>query len=158
MNKHILGISTLLCLSALSLLRAQSDGRLPGRWQGNRSERNPRTGQTFTIELSFQFHSDGSYVEEARLGRLVILKLQGNYSIERGRKPGDPSVTHLLTLVPTQLQTAPAPEDLQLLQIADLPNVERTEQYTFFYNLAPYGGLTLQNRDGGETWGLQKVQ
>ena len=158
MNKHILGISTLLCLATLSLLRAQSDGRLPGRWQGSRSERNPRTGQTFTIEFSFEFQSDGSYVEEARLGRLVILKLQGNYSIERGRKPGDPSVTHVLTLAPAHLQTAPGQEDLQLLQIADLPNVERTEQYMFFYNLSPGGGLTLQNRDGGESWGLRKVQ
>jgi hypothetical protein len=86
------------------------------------------------------------------------LKLQGNYSIERGRKPGDPSITHILTLVPSHLQTAPRQDDLQLLQIADLPNVERTEQYTFFYNLAPNGGLTLQNRDGGESWGLRKVQ
>lgn len=158
MNKHIFGISTLLLsLAAASLLNAQGDRPLRGRWHGTRSERNPINGQTFTIDFAFEFKSDGTYVQEARLGRLTILKLKGGYTLQRGRKAGDPSYTHILSLRPGNVAVEPGRDELRLLQIAALPNVDPTDQYLFFYNLAPAGALTLQDRSGGESWGLQRV-
>jgi hypothetical protein len=113
----------------------------------------------YTINFEFQFRGDGTYSERAGFGRAVILELAGQYSARRGSKPGDPSVTHLLTLSPTSLTTRPSTDELRALQVADLPNLEATEQYVFFYNLAPAGAATLQDtRAGAETWGLRRLQ
>ena len=139
------------------VLDAQTDRRFSGEWRGTRSERNPVNGQTFTVNFTFDFRPDGTYQQIARIGRLTLLKLEGRYSLRPGRKPGNPSFTHILTLVPERLAEEPGRDELRLLQIADLPNVERTEQYAAFYDLAPAGGLTLQDRAGGESWVLQRV-
>jgi len=134
------------------------DNRLIGVWNGRRSERNPFNGGTFTIEFAFEFRGDGTFFQEARFGNLTILKLEGGYELQPGHKPGDPSYTDVLMLRPDQFQMKPGREELRLMQVADLPNIEATEQYAFFYNLAPLGGLTLENRAGGETWGLRRVE
>jgi hypothetical protein len=137
-------------------LNAQAN-RLTGEWRGTRSERNPINGQTFTVDFAFDFRSDGTYREVARLGRLTILSLEGTYSVRSGSKPGNPSFTQILSLAPVRLQTEPGRDELRLLQMASIPNVEKTEQYMAYYNLAPAGALTLQDRSGGESWGLQRV-
>jgi len=142
-----------LCISVL----AQGEVRLPGAWQGTRSERNPINGQNFTINFAFEFRSDGTYSEEARFGRLVILKLDGRYLLQRASNRADPMFTHVLALSPGKPQVEPARDELRLLQIADLPNIERTEQWVYWYNLSPAGALSLKDRNGGESWGLQRV-
>jgi hypothetical protein len=90
--------------------------------------------------------------------RATILQVEGRFSARRGSKPGDRSVTHILTLTPDKLLRAPSADELNALQVADLPNIERTEQYVFFYDLAPRGAATLQDtRPGAESWGLQRL-
>ncbi len=129
-----------------------------GTWSGTRSERNPITGRTYTINFEFQFRGDGTYSERAGFGRARILEVNGHFAARRGGKPGDRSVTHILALAPDDIVHTPSSEELSALQVADLPNVERTEQYAFFYNLAPLGALTLQDtRPGAETWGLKRL-
>ena len=143
-------------LGAASVLNAQPGG-LIGEWRGTKSERNAINGQTFTIDFAFEFRSDGTYREVARLGRLTILALDGRYSVRAGSKPGNPSFTRILILAPNRLQMEPDRDELRLLQMAAIPNVERSEQYMAYYNLSPAGGLTLQDTGGGETWGLQRL-
>lgn len=157
MNKQLVGISTLLMGLAVGMVKGESSAGLPGQWRGTRSERNPITGQTFTVDFAFEFQGDGTYSQEARLGRLVILKLRGRYMLQGGRKAGDPTYTHILTLAPGQPQVEPSRDELRLLQIAGIPNIDRCEQYLYHYNLAPAGALTLQDRSGGETWSLQRI-
>ncbi len=129
-----------------------------GTWSGTRTERNPITGRAFTINFEVEFRGDGTYTERAGFGRATILQVEGRFSARRAAKPGDPSVTHILSLAPENIVHSPSSEELNALQVADLPNVERTEQYAFFYNLAPRGALTLQDtRPGAETWGLHRL-
>jgi hypothetical protein len=146
----------LLALSGPTL-NAQGNGDVRGLWQGTRSERNPITGRTYSLAFRIQFNNDGSYVYVARIGSAPILKLTGRYSVRPGRKAGDPTFTHILTLQPTSIDQQPGSEELRLLQFADLPNVEATEQFVQFYNLSPAGAMSLKNRAGGESWGLQRV-
>jgi hypothetical protein len=128
-----------------------------GEWRGTRSERNAITGGTFTVDFTFQFAGSGEYRETARLGGAVVLKLTGRYALAPGGKPGDRTVTHILELEPRNLEVRPSRQELQLLQMADLPNVERTQQYVTFFNVAPAGGMSLENAAGGESWGLKRV-
>ena len=115
-------------------------------------------GQTFTIGFAFQFRGDGTYSQVARFGTLTILNVEGTYSLRTGRAPGNPSYTHILSLHPARLVTKPSSDELRLLQIASLPNIESTDQWTQFYSLAPAGGLTLKDCNGGETWGLARIR
>jgi len=138
-------------------LNAQPGG-IAGEWRGTKSERNAINGQTFTIDFAFEFRSDGTYREIARLGNLTILDLNGTYAMRAGSKPGNPSYTHILSLAPNRIQVEPDRDEQRVLQMAAIPNLERTEQHMYYYNLAPAGGLTLQDRNGGETWGLQRVR
>ena len=131
---------------------------LVGEWTGSRSERNPFNGQTFTIGFAFQFRGDGTFSQVARFGTLTILRVQGTYSIRSGQAPGNPSYTHVLSLNPNMVLTEPARDELRLLQIASLPNIVPTEQWTHFYSLAPAGGLMLKDRNGGESWGLSRIR
>ena len=133
--------------------------QMAGRWSGTRSERNPVTGLPFTVNFEFQFNPDGSYTERAGFGRATILVVEGQYTLQPGHKPGDPSVTHILTLQPLSLVQQPSQTDLNSMNVADLPNVTATSQYVFFYNLAPAGAATLQDvRPGAETWGLRREE
>lgn len=130
---------------------------ISGAWRGSRSERNAFTGGTFTVNFEFQFAKNGTFRQTARLGSLVILQLTGKYSLTCGRRPGYPTVTHILSLAPRNIEVEPGRDELRLLQMADLPNIEATEQWVMFFNIAPAGGMSLQNRAGGETWGMNKV-
>jgi hypothetical protein len=128
-----------------------------GRWTGTRTGNDPVTGLPFTINFEFEFRSDGTYWQRAGYGRLAILELEGRFVARTGRKPGDPTITHVLGLTPTNIIKRPSADDLRHLQVADLPNVEATQQWVFFYNLAPAGAMTLQDtREGSETWGLRR--
>jgi len=148
------GVLGALICSGATLMQAQD---ISGNWLGTRSERNAITGGTFTVDFEFQFAQDGSFRETARLGRAVILQLTGRYSLVRGGKPGDGTVTHILTLLPQNLEVKPSDQELRLLQMADLPNLERSQQYVTFFNVAPAGGMSLQNQAGGESWGLKRM-
>jgi hypothetical protein len=142
-----------LCLGT-QLMMAQD---VTGDWQGTRSERNAITGGTFTVNFEFEFAPNGAFRETARLGSAVILRLTGQYSLMQGGKPGDPTVTHILLLAPQSFEVKPGIEELRLLQMADLPNVDETQQYVTFFNVAPAGGMSLENRAGGQAWGLERV-
>lgn len=122
-----------------------------------RSERNAISGGTFTVNFEFQFAADGTFRQTASLGSLAILRLTGQYSLVPGRRPGDPSVTHILTLAPRNVEVKPSQDELRLLMMADLPNLEGTQQYVQFFNLAPAGGMTLNNVASGGGWGLKKI-
>lgn len=156
MSKLTAFVVCVLVLGATGVLDAQSGG-LVGEWRGTKSERNAITGQTFTIDFAFEFRNDGTYREVARLGRLTILSVDGRYSVRAGRKPGDPSFNRILILAPNRAQVEPDRDELRLLQMAGIPSLEQSEQYMAYYNLAPAGGLTLQDTGGGETWGLQRL-
>ena len=145
-------LAAVIC-SGAHLLKAQDIG---GIWRGTRSERNAITGGTFTLNFEFQF-AGGSFRETASLGGAVILRLSGQYSLVPGSQPGDPTVTHILRVVPRNVETRPREEELRLLQMADLPNINGTQHYVTFFNVAPGGGMSLQNTEGGESWGLKRV-
>ena len=138
-----------------SMVHGQTDATLAGVWRGGRAEVNPYTGRTFTVEFAFEFRRDGTYVEQARFGRLQILKLEGRYSLQRGGKPGIPQLSHTLMLTPSEVQFKPGREELNMLEIAYIPNVSPTQQYVGF---SP-NSLHLQDRSGGpdSSWGLQRV-
>jgi hypothetical protein len=148
------GMLAALIGSGTKLMQAQD---ISGAWQGTRSERNAITGGTFTVNFEFQFAQDGTFRETARLGNAVILQLTGQYSLVRGGKAGDRTVAHILGLQPQKLEVKPSNEELRLLQMADLPNLDETQQYVTFFNVAPAGGMSLQNRAGGENWGLKRT-
>ncbi len=131
---------------------------LRGNWTGTRTERNPVTGLPFTINFEFAFNDDGTYFQRASFGRLTILEVEGRFNVRRASDPRDPTVTHLLELVPAKVIKMPSEQDLRALLVADLPNVERTSQYLGFYNLAPAGAATLRDtRAGSESWGLKRL-
>jgi hypothetical protein len=154
--KHIVGVALMLAAFGAAL-NAQTLPTLVGEWRGSLSGRNPITGRLFTIDLTFEFRPNGTYRQVARFGNLPILELDGTYALQAGSKPGVPTFTHMLTLLPGKPKVVPGPDELRLLQIAALPNLDRTEHYIFFYNVAPAGGLTLQDRSGDESWGLRRV-
>ncbi|MDQ2843585.1 MAG: hypothetical protein M3Y72_21595 [Acidobacteriota bacterium] len=154
----IFASTSIFALIAIGLVpKPMSAQNIAGEWRGTRSERNAITGATFTVNFDFHFANDGTYLESAALGGRVILKLAGGYSLSRGSKAGDRTVTHTLTLQPSQCEVTPDEQEVRLLQMADLPNVESTEQYVTFFNVAPAGGMSLQNRAGGKTWGLKRL-
>ncbi len=131
---------------------------IAGVWHGSRSDHNPLNGQMFTVNFIFWFNSNGTYEEQASFGSWTVLKLTGTYSLAAGRNPSDPTVTAILRLDPQSTETSPNEQALMLLQSADIPVADSTEQYVTFFNVAPLGGMSLKNRNGGETWGLNRFQ
>lgn len=144
-----------LALVAGTALHAQS---IAGRWVGSRSERNPMNSQTFTVNFVFEFASDGTYREQASFGTWTVLRLSGSYQLSRGRNPSDPTVSHVLSLRPQQVETAPNEQAKMLLDTACVANTDSTQQYVTFFNVAPLGGMSLHNVEGGESWGMNRVQ
>jgi hypothetical protein len=171
MTKHVCISLIGICLLAAGLNAQQNDepsGRRPvmspdaakffGRWSGTRTERNPVTGLPFTLNFEFEFRQNGTYTERAGFGRLIILELEGRYTVQRISDRRDPSATHSLELTPSAMTRKPTDQDLRAMMIAEIPNVEPTRQLASFYDLAPAGGLTLRDaRPGSETWGLQRL-
>ncbi len=155
-SKKCLRAGTLVAViwCGAQVMKAQD---ISGTWRGQRSEHDAIRGGTFTINFEFEFAPDGTFRERAGLGSAVILELTGQYALVQGGKAGDPTVTHILMLAPRNLQRKPSEEELRLLQIADLPNINGTEQYVTFFNVAPAGGMSLENKAGGEAWGLERV-
>jgi hypothetical protein len=153
----VAGITSNLTAQGFAALMSNESSLMVGSWSGTRTENNPITGRPFTINFEFEFRSDGSYTQRAGFGRAVILDVQGTYSLRRGSKAGDPSFTHILNLVPLTAARTPSAEEVNSLQVADLPNIAETQQYVSFYNLAPAGAATLKDvRPGAESWGLQR--
>jgi|SRR5436190_1188351 hypothetical protein len=155
----LLGITGILHAQRYGGPAGSDSGRMVGSWSGTRTENNPITGRAFTINFDFQFRSDGTYTQRAGFGRATILVVEGTFSLRRGSKPDNANFTHILSLTPANTTKTPSPEEINALQVADLPNVDATEQYVFFYDLAPNGAATLKDvRPRAESWGLQRLR
>jgi len=158
MMKAVQFVTISLMAAVFFLAPRTSDAQnITGKWTGTRSERNAVTGGTFTVNFIFEFAQDGSYRETASLGNATILRAIGQYQLAQGSKPGYPTVTHVLRLSPQNFEVRPAGDELRLLQMAELPNISQTDQYVIFFNLAPAGGMSLEDTAGGNSWGLRRV-
>jgi hypothetical protein len=157
-NRFAIPVVPALVALTLTPVAAQITDTLVGTWAGRRAEVDPGTRQSFTINFTFDFRTDGTYRYSATEGGRQVLELRGRYTVRQAgiyNFGGTRVPRYLLALSPEAFTKQPSAHDLFHLTSAALPNIEPSSHVLFFDSP---GSANLDGRPGPERWGFNRVK
>ncbi len=130
--------------------------RIAGTWQGGKSEHDYLHGGYVNADWSFTFGADGSYDETVFVGGQQDMHAAGSYSFPAASKPGDRTVTNMLTFNPTTCDYT-SRELAQVVAPFPVPTNAPVQEYVNFFSLSDGNTMMLQNaaRSGSESWQMK---
>ncbi len=133
-----------------------ANGQIVGTWSGGKSEHDYLHGGYVSADWTFTFSPNGTYEEEVFVGGHNAMSAGGTYSFTAASKPGDRTVTNLLSFKPGSVEFA----DQDLARVAasfPVPIKAPVREYVNFFRLSDANTMMLQDADrsGSESWQMK---